>query len=147
MEISRAYEHRAQYRRLRKGGASAVQPEKRLSEAEKSVCRANALIEQVTRKNRVQLRRFAFRLGKRKIQNDSLHLAFGFFPSTISAVCLGLIWSMIYHNKYGILNWFLEAIGREDLCQVWLNNTDIVMLERETFTLGEAIATARYQYN
>lgn len=24
------------------------------------------------------------------------------------------------------------------------NNTDIVMLERETFTLGEAIATARY---
>ena len=35
---------------------------------------------------------------------------------------------MIYHNKYGILNWFLTAIGRKDLCQVWLNNTDLVML-------------------
>ena len=35
---------------------------------------------------------------------------------------------MIYHNKYGILNWFLKAIGRPDLCQVWLNNSKLVML-------------------
>ena len=58
----------------------------------------------------------------------TIHRTFGFFPSTISAVCIGLIWNMIYHNKYGILNWFLTAIGRKDLCQVWLNNTKIVML-------------------
>ena len=58
-----------------------------------------------------------------------IHRTFGFFPSTIAAVCIGLIWNMIYHNKYGILNWFLTAIGRKDLCQVWLNNTkDLVML-------------------
>ncbi len=57
-----------------------------------------------------------------------MHRTFGFFPSTISAVCLGLIWNMIYHNQYGLINWFLRAIGREDLCQVWLNNTDLVML-------------------
>lgn len=61
------------------------------------------------------------------VKCKGVHRTFGFFPSTISAVCLGLIWNMIYHNKYGILNWFLEAIGREDLCQVWLNNTDTVM--------------------
>lgn len=58
----------------------------------------------------------------------TVHRTFGFFPSTISAVCIGLIWNMIYHNKYGILNWFLTAIGRKDLCQVWLNNTKLVML-------------------
>lgn len=58
----------------------------------------------------------------------SLHRTFGFFPSTISAVCIGMIWTMVYHNKYGILNWFLTAIGRADLCQVWLNNTDHIML-------------------
>ena len=57
-----------------------------------------------------------------------MHRTFGFFPSTISAVCLGLIWNMIYHNQYGLINWFLRTIGREDLCQVWLNNTDLVML-------------------
>ncbi|MFQ9395372.1 MAG: hypothetical protein ACLR2E_16600 [Lachnospiraceae bacterium] len=39
-----------------------------------------------------------------------------------------MIWNMIYHNKYGILNWFLKAIGRPDLCQVWLNNSKLVML-------------------
>ena len=57
-----------------------------------------------------------------------MHRTFGFFPSTIAAVCIGLIWNMIYHNKYGLINWFLKAIGRPDLCQVWLNNSDIVML-------------------
>ena len=55
-------------------------------------------------------------------------MTFGFFPSTISAVCLGLIWNMVYHNQYGILNWFLGKIGREDLCKVWLNEPKLVML-------------------
>ena len=58
----------------------------------------------------------------------SIHRTFGFFPSTISAVCIGLIWAMVYHNRYGVLNWFLTVIGRGDLCQVWLNNTDSIML-------------------
>lgn len=62
------------------------------------------------------------------VKFKTMHRTFGFFPSTISAVCIGLIWNMIYHNNYGILNWFLKAIGRPDLCQVWLNNSDIVML-------------------
>jgi len=57
-----------------------------------------------------------------------IHRTFGFFPSTISAVCIGMIWTMVYHNQYGILNWFLTAIGRADLCQVWLNNTEHIML-------------------
>jgi raffinose/stachyose/melibiose transport system permease protein len=57
----------------------------------------------------------------------SIHRTFGFFPSTISAVCIGLFWSIVYHNKYGIVNWFLTAIGRADLCQVWLNDTEHIM--------------------
>ena len=59
---------------------------------------------------------------------QGVHRTFGFFPSTISAVCIGMIWTMVYHNSYGILNWFLTAIGRSDLCQVWLNNTQHIML-------------------
>lgn len=66
-------------------------------------------------------------VNSKLVKFKGVHRTFGFFPSTISAVCLGLIWNMIYHNKYGVLNWFLEAIGRKDLCQVWLNNTDTVM--------------------
>ena len=53
------------------------------------------------------------------VKFKTIHRTFGFFPSTISAVCIGLIWNMIYHNKYGLINWFLELIGIKDLCQVW----------------------------
>lgn len=67
-------------------------------------------------------------VNSRLVKCKTVHRTFGFFPSTIAAVCIGLIWNMIYHNKYGILNWFLKAIGRPDLCQVWLNNSSIVML-------------------
>ena len=67
-------------------------------------------------------------INSKLVKCKCIHRTFGFFPSTISAVCIGLIWNMIYHNKYGILNWFLKAIGRPDLCQVWLNNSDLVML-------------------
>ncbi len=57
-----------------------------------------------------------------------VHRTFGLFPSTISAVCIGMIWTMVYHNKYGILNWFLKLIGQNQLTQVWLNNTEHIML-------------------
>ena len=59
---------------------------------------------------------------------NGIHRTFGFFPSTIAAVCIGLIWNMIYHYRYGLINWFLKAIGRGDLCQVWLNDSRHVML-------------------
>ncbi|MCD8104438.1 MAG: sugar ABC transporter permease [Lachnospiraceae bacterium] len=67
-------------------------------------------------------------VNSRLVKFKTIHRTFGFFPSTISAVCIGMIWTMVYHNKYGILNWFLRAIGRDDLTQVWLNNTKLVML-------------------
>ena len=51
-------------------------------------------------------------INSKLVKCKGVHRTFGFFPSTISAVCIGLIWNMIYHNKYGILNWFLKAIGR-----------------------------------
>lgn len=67
-------------------------------------------------------------VNSRVVKLKGIHRTFGFFPSTISAVCLGLIWNMIYHNQYGIINWFLRAIGRPDLCKVWLNEPKLVML-------------------
>lgn len=67
-------------------------------------------------------------VNARTTKLKSVHRTFGFFPSTISAVCIGMIWTMVYHNKYGILNWFLEAIGCRELQQVWLNNTEHIML-------------------
>lgn len=67
-------------------------------------------------------------INSKLVKLKGIHRTFGFFPSTISAVCIGLIWNMIYHNQYGVLNWFLKAIGRENLCKVWLNEPKLVML-------------------
>ena len=67
-------------------------------------------------------------VNSKLVKLKGIHRTFGFFPSTISAVCLGLIWNMIYHNNYGILNWFLKKIGHPELCKVWLNETGLVML-------------------
>ena len=64
------------------------------------------------------------RLAKLK----GIHRTFAFFPSTVSAVCIGFIWMMIYDYKRGVLNWVLEALGKADLTRVWLNEPGLVLL-------------------
>ncbi|HOO27457.1 MAG TPA: sugar ABC transporter permease [Lachnospiraceae bacterium] len=71
---------------------------------------------------------FVLMINSRLVKLKGIHRTFGFFPSTISAVALGFIWKMIYDNKRGVLNWFLTAIGRDDLTKVWLNDKSIIML-------------------
>ena len=67
-------------------------------------------------------------LNSKVTKLQGIHRTFGFFPSTISAVCIGFIWQMIYDSRRGLLNYFLEKIGREDLQKVWLNEPKLVML-------------------
>lgn len=64
------------------------------------------------------------RLSKLK----GIHRTFGFFPSTISAVYIGLIWTMVYDNKRGIVNYVLKATGHGDATKVWLNQPELVMM-------------------
>ena len=67
--------------------------------------------------------------NSRLAKAQTIHRTFGFFPSTISAVCIGMIWSMAYHNKYGILNWFIiNVLGHPEWAKVWLNDTKNIML-------------------
>lgn len=64
------------------------------------------------------------------VKCKGIHRTFGFFPSTISAVCVGFIWLMIYDQRKGLLNLFLVAIGRYPNMKsapVWLNEPDIIM--------------------
>lgn len=71
---------------------------------------------------------FVLMINSRLVKFKGIHRTFGFFPSTVSAVCVGFIWKMIYDNKRGLLNWFLETIGKDDATKVWLNQPDLVML-------------------
>ncbi|MDD3417122.1 MAG: sugar ABC transporter permease [Lachnospiraceae bacterium] len=66
-------------------------------------------------------------INSRHAKLKGIHRTFGFFPSTVSAVCIGFIWMMIYDYKRGILNWFLEITGRGDSAKVWLNEPTKVL--------------------
>lgn len=67
-------------------------------------------------------------INSRFVKLKGIHRTFGFFPSTISAVYIGFIWVMVYDYKRGIINWFLDAIGKHDSVRVWLNDPKLVML-------------------
>mgnify|MGYP001025067009 FL=1 len=70
-------------------------------------------------------------INSKLVKLKGVHRTFGFFPSTISAVALGFIWTIIYHQKYGLINWFLDKIGVIDGTRngrVWLNDTAHIML-------------------
>jgi raffinose/stachyose/melibiose transport system permease protein len=67
-------------------------------------------------------------INSRLVKLKGIHRTFGFFPSTVAAVSIGFIWTMVYDYRRGILNWFLELIGKPDLAKVWLNEPDLVML-------------------
>lgn len=71
---------------------------------------------------------FVLLINSKLVKLKGVHRTFGFFPSTISAVCIGFIWLMIYDYNKGLLNWFLEAIGKDDAKKVWLNEPGIIML-------------------
>ena len=71
---------------------------------------------------------FVLMINSRLVKLKAIHRTFGFFPSTISAVAIGFIWSMIYEYRYGLINWFLEAIGLEELKKVWLNEPKIALI-------------------
>lgn len=70
---------------------------------------------------------FTLMINSRWVILKGLHRTMSYFPSVLSAVVIGYIWSMIYDYRYGLLNNILEAVGQEKYAQAWLNNTDLVM--------------------
>ncbi len=51
-----------------------------------------------------------------------------YFPVTLSAVVIGYVWTMIYDNNYGLLNYVLNLLGRGDLTRPWLADNNAVMM-------------------
>jgi len=50
-----------------------------------------------------------------------------FMPMVLSSVVVGIIWSYIYHPQIGILNFFLDAAGLENLKRAWLSEPSVSM--------------------
>lgn len=48
-------------------------------------------------------------------------------PVLLSGVVIGQLWSKIYNPDYGILNVFLQKIGLEEWCHVWLGDMNTAL--------------------
>lgn len=71
---------------------------------------------------------FVLMINSRLVKLKGIHRTFAFFPSTVAAVSIGFIFTMVYDYKKGLLNWFLELIGKGSDAKVWLNEPKLVML-------------------
>ena len=71
---------------------------------------------------------FVMMINSKLVKFKGMHRTFGFFTSTIAAVSIGFIWTMVYDYNRGILNWFLELIGKAYKTKVWLNEPKLVMV-------------------
>lgn len=70
---------------------------------------------------------FAMMLNSRLAKFKNLHRTISFFPSVLSAVVIGFIWSMMYDYNYGLINTILKMIGHGDDVQPWLSNGKIAL--------------------
>lgn len=67
---------------------------------------------------------FVLIINSKLTKLKNIHRTFVFFPSTIAAVALALIWKMIYDYQHGILNSIISTTTGTPMNQlpVWLNN-------------------------
>jgi raffinose/stachyose/melibiose transport system permease protein len=61
-------------------------------------------------------------LNTRSARFKSLHRTMSYFPSVLSAVVIGFIWTMLYDYNYGLINIVLKNTGFGKFVQPWLNN-------------------------
>lgn len=70
---------------------------------------------------------FAMMLNGRRIRMKGFHRTMSFFPSVLSAVVIGFIWSMIYDYNYGLFYTILRALDMGDKVQPWLANEKLAL--------------------
>lgn len=70
---------------------------------------------------------FASILSVGHLKEKHIYRTIFFFPSVLSFVVIGVLWSFIYHPTMGILNSALEFLGLEEWALVWLGNAHTVL--------------------
>ncbi len=70
---------------------------------------------------------FATMLNSRMAKLKNLHRAVLFFPGVLSMVIVGFIWTIMYNNDYGLINFFLRALRLDFLILPWLDDPRYVI--------------------
>lgn len=69
----------------------------------------------------------AFLMTLRRLRAKAFHRAVIFFPVIMAPIVVGYVWRFIYNGNYGLLNMFLNWIGKPEWIQLWLDNPNIVL--------------------
>ena len=69
----------------------------------------------------------AFAVTQSKLKERSVYRTVIFFPSIVSMVVIGIIWSWVFHPNLGILNTLLEAVGLGALAQPWIGQSSTAL--------------------
>ena len=69
----------------------------------------------------------AFIVTQSKLKERSFYRTVFFFPSIVSMVVIGIIWSWVFHPNLGILNTLLEAVGLGALAQPWIGQSNTAL--------------------
>lgn len=70
---------------------------------------------------------FAAMLNTTVVKLKNMHRAVIFFPGVLSMVIVGFIWTIMYSNDYGLINYFLRALNLESLILPWLDDPRYVI--------------------
>jgi raffinose/stachyose/melibiose transport system permease protein len=70
---------------------------------------------------------FVMILNTKSVWYKDLHSTLTFFPSTISAVAIGMVWRIIFDYRYGLLNFIIGALGSPESQKIWLNEASSIM--------------------
>jgi raffinose/stachyose/melibiose transport system permease protein len=70
---------------------------------------------------------FVMVMSAKSVKGKDMHSTLTFFPSTISAVAIGMVWRIIFDYRYGLLNFVLGIFGLEDAQKIWLNEATTIM--------------------
>lgn len=66
-------------------------------------------------------------LNSKLTKGPNIYRTIIYFPVTLSAVVIGYVWQFVYDYNYGLVTYFLNAIGRADLVTPLLAQVDYVM--------------------
>jgi len=70
---------------------------------------------------------FASFLNTRFVHFKNFHRGVMFFPAVLSTVIVGFIWTMLYNNDYGLINFALRALKLDFMILPWLDDPKYVV--------------------
>lgn len=70
---------------------------------------------------------FATLLNASFVKFKNFHRGVMFFPAVLSTVIVGFLWTMLYNNDYGLINYALRALNLDFMILPWLDDPKLVV--------------------